>query len=77
MRLLPVLAVELRPEETRCALEHFVGSAKLADLLLGLPHPPGLDGRHPGNVTLINVGWSVPEKVDGCLGCEFKYVSVA
>ena len=21
--------------------------------------------------------WSVPEKVDSCLGCEFKYVSVA
>lgn len=21
--------------------------------------------------------WSVPDKVDSCLGCEFKYVSVA
>ena len=56
MRLLPVLAVELRPEETRCALEYFVGSAKLADLLLELPHAPGLDGRHAGDVTLIDVG---------------------
>ena len=23
------------------------------------------------------LAWSVPDKVDSCLGCEFKYVSVA
>lgn len=26
---------------------------------------------------LLEAAWSVPDKVDSCLGCEFKYVSVA
>ena len=25
----------------------------------------------------LSFTWSVPDKVDSCLGCEFKYVSVA
>lgn len=51
-----MLAVELRPEETRCPLQYFVGAAKLADLLLQLPNPPGLERRHAGYVTIVDVG---------------------
>ena len=35
----------------------------------GHGHAPILPGIRPA--------WSVPDKVDSCLGCEFKYVSVA
>ena len=30
-----------------------------------------------GTVFIALGAWSVPDKVDSCLGCEFKYVSVA
>ena len=33
-----------------------------------------VNAYHPNEA---NVRWSVPDKVDSCLGCEFKYVSVA
>ena len=41
------------------------------------PEPP-----RPVNWNLLTAHdleqeWSVPDKVDSCLGCEFKYVSVA
>ena len=33
--------------------------------------------RQNEHIIGITSRWSVPEKVDSCLGCEFKYVSVA
>ena len=32
---------------------------------------------HDGTPQVGEFLWSVPDKVDSCLGCEFKYVSVA
>ena len=35
------------------------------------------EGNKAETQTIIPIIWSVPDKVDSCLGCEFKYVSVA
>jgi len=55
-----VLAVELRPEETGCPLENFVGSLEFTVLLLERPHPRRLARAHPAHVALIDVSLADP-----------------
>ncbi|GAA1122280.1 hypothetical protein GCM10009582_19460 [Arthrobacter flavus] len=50
-----MLAVELRPEETRGALEDFIRPPQFTVFLLKLTHPPGLRGTHPGALAIINI----------------------
>lgn len=50
-----MLAVELRPEETRGAFEDFIRPPQLTVLLLELTHPPGLRSTYPGALAIINI----------------------
>ena len=45
--------------------------------LAALPEPDEFFARLWELVEAHVSDWSVPDKVDSCLGCEFKYVSVA
>ncbi len=50
-----MLAVELRPEETRGALEDFIRPPQLTVFLLELAQPPGLRCTHPWALAIINI----------------------
>ena len=63
------LAVELRPEESRCGLENFVGPPQLFHLALELAELGSLVGREPGRVPtsisarrtqIRSVSWLIP-----------------
>jgi len=56
-----VLAVELRPEESRCPLQDLVGPTKLTDLLLKRFHPCCFVGRYARPVAVIDVGLVDPQ----------------
>lgn len=56
-----MLAVELRPEETRSPLQDLVRPTQLTDLLLKLLHPTSLRRAHSGNVTIVDIGLLDPE----------------
>lgn len=50
-----MLAVGLRPEETRRPLQDLVRPTQLTNLLLQLTHPPRFRGARPGDMAVINV----------------------
>ena len=56
-----MLAVELRPEETRGPLEDLVGPAELAVFLLQLTRPSALARGHPRRATIVDVGLPHPQ----------------
>ena len=55
-----MLAVELRPEETRRSFHNFVGTLEFSDLLLKIPDPLRFRSRHNGRVAVVDVGLTHP-----------------
>src|ERR1017187_766259 len=56
-----VSAVELGPEESRCALEDFVGAAQFPVLPLQLHQPLPLLGGEPWSLALVDLGPPYPQ----------------
>jgi hypothetical protein len=55
-----VLAVELRPEESRRSRQNLVGPLEFSDLLLEILDPRRRRSADPGNVPVIDVGLAHP-----------------
>jgi hypothetical protein len=63
-RLLLVLAVELRPEETGRSLHNFVGPLQFSDFLLKIPDPLRLPVDTPGAYPSSMSAWRTQERTD-------------
>ena len=50
-----MLAVEFRPEESRCSPQNFVGTFQLPVFLLKILDPGSIDGRGSGLDAIVNV----------------------
>ena len=51
-----MLAVKLRPEETRSPLQDLVRTPQLANFLLQAPHSASFHDAHPDDVAVVDVG---------------------